>query len=556
MDLRFTAAVANDREQAAVELALAGRSPVRRELLLPVFQEIQRRVGWISPGALNYACRRLQVPPAEGFGVADFYGLLATGESPAQVVHICDDVACHSEELIAELAHAGFAVQRSPCLGQCERGPAALISEAGDQPREVAVAPANSAKLRAVLSGAALLGEAYRVPQAGEPGLRLLRRVGTVDPASLDAFRGSGGLEALRRARAIGPEAVIREVKESRLAGRGGAAFPAGAKWEAVAANPAPRYLVVNADESEPGTFKDRVLLEHDPFAIVEAAAIAAFATGCAKVYFYIRGEYPLAAARVHHAVEAMRGELSGIEIEIRRGAGAYICGEETALFQSLEGYRGEPRAKPPFPTQAGLFGRPTLVNNVETLANVPGIVLEGGAAYARLGTEKSTGTKLYCVSGDVARPGVYEFEFGVTLRKLLERAGSADHLQAVLVGGAAGTFVTPDELDVPLTFEGLRGAGSALGSAVVMPFAQSRDLRAVLRRIADFFREESCGQCVPCRVGTVRQEEALARGDAALLREVGQVMRDASICGLGQTASSAIESALARFPELIEVRS
>jgi len=188
---------------------------------------------------------------------------------------------------------------------------------------------------------------------------------------------------------------------------------------------------------------------------------------------------------------------------------------------------------------------------------NVPGIVLDGGRAFARLGTEKSTGTKLYCVSGDVARPGVYEFEFGITLRELLAQAGcDPGGIQAVLVGGAAGTFVTPDELDVPLTFEGLRGIGSALGSAVVLPFAKSRDLRTVLARIAEFFREESCGQCVPCRVGTVRQQEALAGGDAALLREIGQVMRDASICGLGQTASSAIESALARFPELLEVRS
>jgi NADH-quinone oxidoreductase subunit F len=553
MDLRFTAAEADARERAAVEIALAGRTPAR-ELLLPVFEEIQRRVGWISPGALNYACRRLRVPPAEGYGVADFYGLLATEARPAQVVHVCDDLACHSEDLIAELAHAGYAVLRAPCLGQCERGPAALVTEAGGQPREIAVAPANAARLRAVLAGGQLFGEAYAVPQAGEEGLRLLARVGRIDPASLEAYRAAGGLEALGRARAVGPEAVVREVKESRLAGRGGAAYPAGAKWEAVAANPAPRYLVVNADESEPGTFKDRVLLENDPFAIVEAAAIAAFATGCAKAYFYIRGEYPLAAARIRHAVEAMSGELRGLEIEIRRGAGAYICGEETALFQSLEGYRGEPRAKPPFPTEAGLFGRPTLVNNVETLANVPGIVREGGAAYARLGTEKSSGTKLYCVSGDVARPGVYEFPFGVTLRDLLVRAGcELGDLQAVLVGGAAGTFVTPDELGVPLTFEGLRAVGAALGSAVVMPFGRSRDLRAVLRRIAAFFREESCGQCVPCRVGTVRQEEALARGDAALLRDVGQVMRDASICGLGQTASSAIESALARFPRLLE---
>jgi NADH-quinone oxidoreductase subunit F len=255
--------------------------------------------------------------------------------------------------------------------------------------------------------------------------------------------------------------------------------------------------------------------------------------------------------------------------VELRRGAGAYICGEETALLNSLEGRRGEPRNKPPFPTQVGLFGQPTVINNVETLVNVLPIVLFGGKAYAAAGTERSTGPKLFCVSGHVNRPGVYEAPFGITLRELLDLAGGvggSGRLQAVLLGGAAGAFVTPAQLDVPLTFEGTRAAGASLGSAVVLPFDDTVDLRPVLRRIARFFRDESCGQCVPCRVGTVRQEELLARlneerplgsvgQELALLQELGQVMRDASICGLGQTASSAIESALARFPLFQETR-
>jgi NADH-quinone oxidoreductase subunit F len=329
---------------------------------------------------------------------------------------------------------------------------------------------------------------------------------------------------------------------------------------------------VCNADESEPGTFKDRVLIEGDPYALIESMIIAAFATGCEMGYVYIRSEYSSAARLLQHAIDEccarrllgkdIMGKGISFEIEIRMGAGAYICGEETALLNSIEGYRGEPRNKPPFPTQVGLFGRPTVINNVETLVNIPRIVLEGGAEFAKTGTSHSTGTKLYCLSGHVVRPGVYEVPFGATLRELLELAGGISgtgRLQAVLIGGAAGAFVGPQDLDMPLTFEGARAAGTALGSAVVMPFDDRVDLHAILLRIASFFRDESCGQCVPCRVGTVRQEELLHRltagpskGNRAtelvLLKEVAQAMRDASICGLGQTASSAIESAIAKF--------
>ena len=402
---------------------------------------------------------------------------------------------------------------------------------------------------------------------------RLLRRVGVADPERLDDYRAHGGYEALRRALALGPDRVIREVTDSRLVGRGGALFPTGRKWDAVArASVRPHYLVCNADESEPGTFKDRVLMEEDPFAIVEAMTIAAFATGCEQGYLYIRGEYPLATARLAGAIAQARargllgddvmGEGVRFDVELRRGAGAYICGEETALFNSIEGLRGEPRNKPPFPAQSGLFGKPTLINNVETLVNVLDIVREGGQAFARLGTEASTGTKLFCVSGCAARPGLYEVPFGITLRALIERAGGVRDgrpLRAVLLGGAAGVFVTPDELDFPLTFEGARAAGATLGSGVVMLFDDRTDLRDITTRIAAFFRDESCGQCVPCRVGTVRQEEALHRLAAgaalgsveteyALIDDLAQAMRDASICGLGQTASTAAQSAIRKL--------
>ena len=281
------------------------------------------------------------------------------------------------------------------------------------------------------------------------------------------------------------------------------------------------------------------------------AAAIAALAIGSEQAYIYVRGEYPVAAARLQHAIDAAReaGVLDPLQIEIRRGAGAYICGEETALFNSIEGKRGEPRNKPPFPAQAGLFGKPTLVNNVETLACLPHIVVDGGETFAATGTAQSTGTKLFCVSGCVTRPGTYEVPFGATLRDLLTLAGGLREgasLRCILLGGAAGTFVGPDRLDLPLTFEDTRAIGASIGSGVVMAFDESVDMRAIVARIAKFFREESCGQCVPCRIGTKYQEEALARGETGRLHDIARVMRDASICGLGQTAANAVESALA----------
>jgi NADH-quinone oxidoreductase subunit F len=279
-----------------------------------------------------------------------------------------------------------------------------------------------------------------------------------------------------------------------------------------------------------------------------------------------------LAAERLQHAIDSARargllgedvmGQGFSFDIEIRRGGGAYICGEETAIFNSIEGFRGEPRNKPPFPVQAGVFSKPTVINNVETLVNVLEILRIGGPAYAQIGTEQSAGPRLFCLSGNVARPGVYEVPFGATLRQLIDMAGGVPggrSIRAILLGGAAGVFVRPDEIDMPLTFEGARAAQATLGSGVILVFDDTIDMKPILRRIAAFFRDESCGQCVPCRVGTVRQEEALHRievakplggisGEIALLEEIGLAMKDASICGLGQTAYSAVESAIKRL--------
>ncbi|WP_017624430.1 NAD(P)H-dependent oxidoreductase subunit E [Nocardiopsis chromatogenes] len=616
----------------------------RRDLLLPALHAVNDRIGWISEGALGYICRRLTVPPADAYGVASFYSMFALHERPRRVLHVCTDIACAAkgsgricrtlEERLGPPGHGsapppdgeegghrddpGVAWAESPCLGMCERAPAALAIEAGDPPGYAVSAPADPDVLCAppgprptgadgedradgTAAGRAAppppaSSNGHRtpahpttfspdplaplpaeppaeaaVPQAGDTGLLLLGRIGAVDPTDLDSYRAAGGYTALRRAIALGPSGVIREVTDSGLVGRGGAAFPTGRKWAGTAQRPeAPRYLVCNADESEPGTFKDRVLMEGDPFSVIEAMTVAGFAIGAARGYLYIRGEYPLALSRLENAIARARargllgedilGSGFSFDIEIRRGAGAYICGEETAIFNSIEGLRGEPRSKPPFPVERGVFGRPTAVNNVETLVNVLPIVQMGGPAYARIGTGSSTGPKLFCVSGTVARPGVYEVPFGATLRDLVglanTGAASPPEPRAVLLGGAAGGFLRGDELDVPLTFEGAREAGTTLGSGVVLVLDDTVDLPAVLVRIAAFFRDESCGQCVPCRVGTVRQEEALARlsggtgdgSDIALLRDVGAAMRDASICGLGQTAWNAVESAIDRL--------
>jgi NADH-quinone oxidoreductase subunit F len=514
----------------------------QRHLLLPALRAAQRRVGWVSEGALGYACRRLEVPPAEAYGVATFYALLSLEERPAEQLHVCTDLSCRLAGFeLPEGAHP------SPCLGLCERAPAALRTIAGVDPREEQ-----------------LPAEGPPLPQAGEDGLRLLKRIAAgVDPESLDAYRAAGGYSALRRAIEIGQAELLREVVESKLLGRGGAAFPTGAKWEAVSRQPVhPHYLVCNADESEPGTFKDRVLMEGDPFALVEAMTIAAFATDCSHGYVYVRAEYPLAHKRLENAFEQARvrgflgedvmGSGFSFDLELRVGAGAYVCGEETALFQSIEGFRGEPRNKPPFPVEVGLFGKPTVVNNVETLFNVIEIVNEGGTAFANIGTEASTGTRLFCLSGHVGRPGLYEVPFGTRLSELLALA-EARPPKAVLLGGAAGSFLRPDQLDLPLTFEAAREAGATLGSGVVIVYDESADLVDAVLRIAEFFRDESCGQCVPCRVGTVRQEEALHRlasgktngNELAVLADLTQVMRDASICGLGQTAANAVASAM-----------
>jgi NADH-quinone oxidoreductase subunit F len=564
-----------DRSAADDRVAYGGfhRAAADRHLLLPVLHAIQDDIGHVTHGAVNYVAERLSVGPAEAFGVATFYDLIATEPRPARVAHVCDDIACKAggvdgiiEDLEAIVGPArqdvdGVMWRPSPCLGQCDKGSAAFVQVAGGT--DVVIAPAPAEQIIEILRADRPTDDVLPLEPL-QTATTLLANV-AVHP-SLDSYRASGGFEALERSIDMGSDAVVEEVIASGILGRGGAAFPAGIKWRAVAAHEGTKFVVCNADESEPGTFKDRVLIENDPYRIVEAMTIAGLAVGAAKGYFYIRDEYPTALRAMTEAVEACRdagllgrdiaGSQSTFDIETRRGAGAYICGEETALFNSIEGFRPEPRQKPPFPTDVGLFGKPTLVNNVETLANVPSIVLDGGAAFAGVGTEGSSGPKLFCVSGNVPSPGVYEVPFGATVRDLIQLAGGpTSDIAAVLIGGAAGAFILPEDLDLPLTFEATRERGIGLGSGVVIVFDSTVDLTAIVDRIAEFFADESCGMCIPCRAGTVRQREALVRlsspgsdriQELEILDELDQVLRDGSVCGLGQAASAAVQSALA----------
>ena len=549
-----------------------------RSALLPVLHLAQEIYGYLPEPVAAEVARKLGVPLADVYGVIDFYSMLYKEPVGETVVRVCGDPSCalsnsdavmnalcqHWEISLDQISDdGGITVERAPCLGLCDHAPAALV---GDKPVGNIV-PEQAPQM--------ILGDTDRIRSAIGGGPRLLTAdCGKNRPNSLDEYQANGGYQGFRKALQMSSTEVISTVKASGLVGRGGAAFPTGLKLEGAAmAIEAPKYVVCNADESEPGTFKDRVLMEDDPHRVLEGLMIAGYAVGAQRGYIFVRGEYPQAFSILKSAVaEAQSAGYLGkkflgsgyeLEIELRLGAGAYICGEETALFEAIEGKRGFPRLKPPFPTTHGLFGKPTAVNNVETLCNLPYIMDRGAEIYRQLGTEKSPGTKLFCVSGDISRPGLYEAPLGISLRELLfELAGGMrtnQPLKAVLVGGAAGAFAVEKDLDVLLTFEHTQEAGLPMGSGMVMVIDQSRDLRDVLVRLARFFAHESCGKCYPCQLGTRRQLEILARqaqgnilpGDADRLVDVGWTMTDSSICGLGQTAATAVLSAMKLWPDL-----
>jgi len=557
--------------------------------LLPALQVAQAHYGYLAEPIAAEIGRTLHTPLADVHGVIDFYALLYRKPVGRTIVRVCTDPSCAlrgaDDVLDAACRKAGvdingtaadgaYTVERSPCLGQCNAGVSVNVTH-GQPAKSITYAHVTADALDDVFAaqGRTTGSRYWTYDYVGGDLCIVTPLCGRGRRTNLIEYQAVGGMQALKKALTnMTPVEVVAEIKACALVGRGGAAFPAWLKWEAAAAAPgSPKYFIVNADESEPGTFKDRVLLEGDPCRIIEGALIGAYAIGAHKIIFYVRGEYPLAIERLTAALDECRaagyigdkilGSDFSVHSEIRSGAGAYICGEETALLESIEGKRGFPRVKPPFPVTSGLFGKPTIINNVETLAKVPYILIHGPDAFRDLGTESSTGPKLVCVSGDVVRPGLFEIHFGMSLRTLLEEhaGGVNGDLQAVLIGGASGVFATPGHLDVKLTIEDLRAAGLTLGSGAIMVFNTTRDLRDILVRLGRFFAHESCGKCYPCQLGTQRQAEILERlargrvlpGDRERLHDVGWTMTDASLCGLGQTAAGAVLSAMKHWPDL-----
>lgn len=405
----------------------------------------------------------------------------------------------------------------------------------------------------------------------------LLSRVGEPNSEKIGAYLRTGGYEALRKALTLSPDEIIAEVKASGLRGRGGAGFPTGMKWGFIPRDAPVKYLAVNTDEGEPGTFKDRLIVERDPHSILEGVIIAAYAIGAHRAFVYIRGEFFLGVKRWIKAIADAYGQGflgknilgSGfdLDVSVHRGAGAYICGEETAMIESLEGGRGEPRQKPPYPAQKGLWGQPTLVQNVETLANIPHIIRCGADWYNSIGTPQSKGPKIFCISGHVNRPGNYELPLGVTLRELIEEHAGGVRLgrkvKAVIPGGASTPILTGDQLDVPMAFETLQAAGSALGTGAVIVMDETTDMVEVVRRTAGFFVHESCGGCSPCRVGGVRLLETLERvadgrgtnKDLVKLEELSKGIANITFCPMGTGMCEPVSSGLARFRGEFEAR-
>jgi NADH-quinone oxidoreductase subunit F len=563
-----------------LEPILSQYARLGRTALLPILHEVQTLFGYIPPNAIQKVSHRLGISVEEVEKTVDFYPLFYRQPAGKTVIHVCNNPVCANagaEAVMKRLSQtlearraAGeqpgtLTIEYSPCLGLCEHAPAMIVQGAP-------VARADSVSYEDLVSGK------LRHPRSivrNEVAI-LTANCGKNRVNWLALYRASQGYRGLEQALQMSPAQVIETIKASGLLGRGGAAFPTGNKWETAAQAPGePKYILCNADEAEPGSFKDRVLLEDEPHLILEGMLIAGYAVGASKGYIYIRGEYLFQYQVMLRAVEEARqagflgehvmGTGFSFDVEVRRGAGTYVAGEETAQIESIEGKPAYPRPRPPFPTSQGLFGKPTVVNNVETLANVPYILRVGAAEYRKIGTEASPGPKLFCLSGDVKMPGLYEVPFGITFRHLLEdlAGGVRDghSMKAALFGGAAGAFATPDQLDLRLTVEDLAAAGLPLGSGVITIFDETRDLRDVCLRQARFFAEESCGICPACQEGTRRQWEILSRlaegkgqpEDYTLLRDTSWNHPDRSRCGVGQMAALPILSALDHWPDLFK---
>jgi len=548
-----------------VELAdQQGRDP---EALLSIFRSLQARRGGLSQAAISDVARVLHLPTERAYGVATFYSLLSTQPTPLPTIRWCDGPACwlhRATEIgatLEEVCGQDWIVKRTSCLGLCDRAPAALVE---DQP--CGPLPEQLAKISAACEQET---PTYTHPRPGETRV-LLAHAGEIDPDSIDSALAHGAYRALESALKKSPAEVLAEVEASGLTGRGGAGFPTGRKWQMVAqARQLPKYVVCNADESEPLVFKDRVLIDTNPHQLLEGLALAGYAVGAYEGFIYIRGEYEAQAARLERAIQQaeahgrlgwrIRDSDFSFRIHVHRGAGAYICGEESALLESLEGKRGEPRPRPPYPTTHGYRGQPTLVNNVETLSAIPSIVRNGAEFYRSFGPRSSPGTKLYTLLGHVRHPGLFEAPLGLTLRQVIDDFGGGlwpgSTFNFALTGGAAGTIVPLHLLDVPIDYSSA-AQGVALGAGAFLICDQTVSVVALLRELLHFFEVESCGKCTPCRIGTHQARVILDRfvageaqtDDLQELARLADMLQTASFCGLGQSAAIPIKSALAHF--------
>jgi formate dehydrogenase beta subunit len=540
--------------QAHAEVqALLGDAPRRRDLLIEHLHKIQDRYGCLSARHLVALAAEMKMAMAEVYEVATFYhhfDVVKEGDTapPAITVRVCDSIACElagSHDLLAKLPAllgTGVRVLHAPCVGRCETAPVVVV---GQNP-----IPHATAK---------------QVEQAVQAGHVTHPELGVVTPGHIDyaAYRASGGyaLAASCIAEKKTPADVITVMEDSGLRGLGGAGFPAGRKWKLVAAEPAPRLMAINIDEGEPGTFKDRHYLERDPHRFLEGALIAAWAVGIEAIYIYLRDEYHGCRAILEREVAALQANppYAIPAIHLRRGAGAYICGEESSMIESIEGKRGEPRLRPPYVAQVGLFGRPTLEHNMETLHWVRDILEKGPAWFAGQGRHGRKGMRSFSVSGRVKKPGVHLAPAGITLRELIDEycGGMLDghELYGYLPGGASGGILPASKADIPLDFDTLTEYGCFIGSAAIVVLSNKDTASAAARNLMKFFADESCGQCTPCRVGTVKALQLMEqkRWDAPLLQELSQAMMDASICGLGQAAPNPVLTVLKYFPKEVE---
>lgn len=559
------------------------------ENLIQILRDIHQDQNYITPKQLEEVAQKLNIPLSRVYGATTFYTLLSPKPKGKYVLRICSSTPCYmagSKNLLnylkdklkiqeGETSTDGlFTLELTSCLGVCAVAPAIMVNDTIHGNLDIKKldqiidkCKRGEIEIKEYISlGADILGN--------KEDRVVLENCGIIDPELIEDYKLKGGYTALSKAiKEMNPQEVINEVKNSKLVGRGGAAFLTGLKWEFSShAIKKPKYIICNADEGEPGTFKDRLVLENDPHKIIEAMVIAGYAVGAEYGYIYIRGEYSLSIKRIRQAINKAReqkylgenilGTKFSFDIEIREGAGAYICGDETALMESIEGKRGEPRSKPPYPPTSGLWKKPTVINNVETLSNIPSIILKGADWFNKIGFSESSGTKVLTLLGDVKKQGAVEVPLGTNLKDIIYNIGGGiiegKKLKMVQLGGPSGSCLTPDMINIALDYKVLSQAGLTLGSGVVLVLCEDRCIVDIVRNIARFFQHESCGKCTPCREGTniiyrLLTKIALGKGedtDLETLKSLGETMKDTSFCGLGQSAPNSLLDTLKLFPE------